>query len=134
MNTFEAIELMRSWGHSLKPEHVPSFNIYFHHMKRIGRVGVIEDNGVSEAIFFFYLTCNYKDLYKKSTWYVAQDDVYGNQVYIDKMICRSWNLSIRRKIQDWIEERFPNVTEGYYHRAPYDRCVKIYRRRIPCMK
>ena len=97
-------------------------------MMKKNRVMLIDGPKGIEAIIMFHLTNSFEKLYKKGLWDIPEDEPDGSQIYIDKMICRKWSFSLRRKIQDTIEDYFPNVLEGYYHRAPYDRCVKIYKR------
>ena len=95
---------------------------------------VVTDNGKIEVIMFFFLTFNYQDLYKKAEWATPKDNPLGNQIYIDKMICKKWTLPIRKAVQNLIQESYPDVTKAYYHRAPKDRCVRINRRDILCTK
>ena len=128
------LHIFESWGFDLKPEHYYDFKQYAHQMLKRHRVIVITSDGQIEAILFFFLTFNYQKLYKKSEWQVPDDNPDGNQIYIDKMICKRWAKDIRRKAQELIESTFPDVKSGYYHRAPNDRCVKIIRRDILCMK
>lgn len=123
-----------SWGHCIKPEHYEHFKQYLRKMMRLNRVMFISENEKPEAVVMFHLTNDYSKLYKKGLWDIPEDEPDGSQIYIDKMICKSWTFPLRRKIQQTIEDYFPNVKVGYYHRGPYDRCVRIYRRGTkPCI-
>src|SRR3990167_8296794 len=94
----------------------------------------VMDNNEILAIIFFFITNDYVRLYKKSEFATPDDTVGGFQVYIDKMLCRKWTPKIRKLVQHELETNFPYLSEAVYHRAPNDRCVKLYRRRQLCMK
>ena len=126
--------LCESWGWRIKPQEYLGFKEYFERMLGRERVMIMMNDGFPCAILTFFLTNDYESLYKKSEWATPIDDETGSQIYVDKMVSSGWTPTLRRKVQETIEERFPNVMEGYYHRAPYDRCVKIYRRRQKCTK
>ena|SRR3990167_8830816 len=128
------LHILDSWGMSLKTEHYYDFKNYMHQMMKRHRMIIVTDSGNVIAIIFFFLTFNYQNLYKKSEWATPEDNSLGNQIYIDKMICKKWTLAIRRKVQELIQTNYPEVTLAYYHRAPNDRCVKINRRAMLCIK
>ena len=117
-----------TWGKCIKPDQYENFKKYLREMMHRNRVMFITNANKVEAVVMFHLTNNYDKLYKKSMWAIPEDEPDGSQIYIDKMICKAWNPPLRRKIQQTIEDYFPQVKVGYYHRAPYDRCVRIYRR------
>lgn len=117
------------WGWQIKHEHYSSFMEYCQEMLKRNRVIIIQKAGEVEGIIFFYLTDNYKLLYKKPLWSIAQDNPDGSQIYIDKMVCKRYTKELRKSLQDAIESKFPQVELGIYHRAPKDRCYKVYRRR-----
>lgn len=119
--------VMARWGFEIKPHQYKGFQAYLAGMLKKDRVMVIRRNGDLDAIIFYYLTDNYLNLHKKSTWEIAQDNPEGHQIYVDKMVCRHWTRQLRESIRQAIERKFPLVTEGIYHRAPFDRCVKISR-------
>lgn len=123
-------EIFYSWGWEIKHEHYIAFSDYLKEMLKLNRVMIIQDGESVEAVIMFYLTNDYEILYKKSTWEIAKDDPNGTQIYIDKMVCKSWNKDLRKSVQEAIEKKFPHVEMGVYHRAPKDRCVKIYSRRM----
>ena len=128
------LHILDSWGLSLPTEHYWDFKQYASQMLARNRMIVITDNNKVEAIIFFFLTFNYQELYKKGEWSTPKDNELGNQIYIDKMICKKWTLSARRIIQEYIEKNYPDVKVAYYHRAPKDRCVIINRRDVLCTK
>jgi len=120
--------LMQNWGWKIKPKHYQSFSDYLREMLSRNQVMIVMDGEFIEAVLFFYITNDYSKLYKKSTWAIGESDPDGHQMYIDKMVCRKWTKSVRESVQRAIQEKFPQVNEAYYHRAPYDRCVKIMKR------
>ena len=126
--------IFESWGFKLKTEHYWDFKQYFQIMLRRNRVITVMDNNEILAIIFFFITNDYVRLYKKSEFATPDDTVGGFQVYIDKMLCRKWTPKIRKLVQHELETNFPYLSEAVYHRAPNDRCVKLYRRRQLCMK
>lgn len=128
MRIRDLITLIFNWGWRIRPDQEEAFESYLISMLEKNRVMFVTYEGSLEAVIFYFLTDDYKSLYKKDTWEVVKDNPFGSQIYIDKMISRNTTLSLRRRIQDAIEETFPNVMEGYYHRSPKDRCVKIYKR------
>lgn len=130
----DLIQIFRSWGHETKPEHYDGFKKYLCEALERNRLITVRFDDEVEVLLVFLLTDDYKTIYKKSMWELPIDNPSGRQIYIDKMICKNWTPSIRRSVQQFIEDAFPNVMEGYYHRAPFDRCVKIYRRSVPCTK
>jgi len=134
MTFSQLTDIFESWGYVIKPEHYFGFKNYCQKMMKMGRVIVIVNGPNIEALVFFYLTNDYTKIYKKGEWDIAMDDMFGSQAYIDKMVCKRWTLEIRRKLQTLIEERFPSVKEAFYHRAPFDRCVRIKRREELCTK
>ena|SRR3990167_1150201 len=130
MNHFQVFKYMYELGYMPKTEHYWEYKNYVNEMLRRNRVLSVIDESIIKCLIFFFITNNYEDIYKKSTWFLPNEDLHGNQIYIDKMVCASWTPSLRRFVQSSIEEKFPNVNEAYYHRAPLDRCVKIYKRGV----
>lgn len=118
------------WGWEIKHEYFVAFSDYLKEMLKRQRVIVIQNGEEVEAIIFFFLTHDFGLLYKKRTWDIVEDESDGSQIYIDKMVCRKFTKALRKELQDSIESKFPNVNVGVYHRAPKDRCIKIYSRRI----
>lgn len=125
MTLVHLANLMQNWGIEVHPDHYYSFEAYLNEMLRRDRVMVIWNGVYIEAVILFYLTNDYEALYRKPMWKVAEDNSDGHQIYIDKMVCRRWTKTLRKLVYEAIEAKFPNVTVGYYHRAPKDRCVKI---------
>ena len=123
-------KIFQEWGWEIKHEHYVAFSDYLKEMLKRRRVIVIMRDNNIEAIFTYYLTDDFNKIYKKRTWDVVDDDQNGHQIYIDKMIAKNVNIRTIRTIQDFIEENFPNVDIGIYHRAPFDKCVRIHRRKI----
>ena len=123
-------KLFYDWGWQIKHDYYIAFSDYLKEMLKRDRVFVIHLDAEIVAVCFYYLTNDYEKLYKKPAWEVVNDEPEGRQIYIDKMLCKKWTPSMRHLVQEAIEERFPHVDEGYYHRAPRDRCVKILSRRI----
>ena len=126
------VNIMYSWGHALKPYHYFGFRSYFNQMLDSKQVAFIQGESGPICILFFSIVDDCTDIHKKAEWDLPRNNILGNKIYVDKMICQSWTPSLRRTVQDWIEETFPQVDEGYYHKAPRDKCVKIYRRRRLC--
>ena len=134
MTFSQLTDIFESWGYAVKPEHYFGFKRYCQAMMKMGRVIIIINGPSVEALVFFFITDDYRRLYKKGEWHIALDNPQGEQMYVDKMICKRWTPEIRRKLQSLIEHNFPNVKEAFYHRAPFDRCVRIKRREVPCTR
>lgn len=122
-------KLFYEWGWQIKHDQYVNFCDYLQFMLRKNRVILIEKDGRVDGVILFYLTNDYTKLYKKQTWSTINDEENGHQIYIDKMVCRKYTRELRDAIKSAIEERFPNVEIGIYHRAPKDRSHIVYRRR-----
>ena len=127
--TFDHLaNLFYNWGWEVKPQHYQGFKSYLLEMMRRKRVMIVFKGELIDAVITYFLTNDYTKIYKKGEWDIPNDEPHGSQIYVDKMICRRWTPTLRRYVQEMIETTFPNVLEGYYLRAPYDRCVIIYRK------
>jgi len=118
--------LFYEWGWEIKHEHYVGFSDYVKQMLALKRVLFIREGDEVIAALFYYLTDDYELVYKKSTWDIAQDNPNGHQMYIDKMVCKKFSRELVRVIKSAVENQFPNVKVGIYHRAPKDKCIKIY--------
>src|SRR5258708_3331395 len=112
--------LFAVWGWKIKHEHYTAFSDYLKDMLKKDRVFIIYENNAIVAVCLYFLTDDYNKVYKKYTWHTINDNPAGHQIYIDKMLCKKWTPSLRRYVEHKIFEKFPQVTEGYYHRAPKD--------------
>lgn len=126
MRFHQLSNLFYSWGWKINHEHYVAFSDYLKAMLKMDRVLTVMEGEEIIAIVLYYLTDNYEVLYKKGTWELAQDYPSGSQMYIDKMICKKFDRQVLRAIKEAVEDRFPQVKVGVYHRAPNDKCVKIY--------
>lgn len=128
--TFDNLSnIFLSWGRYIDPHQYEAFKHYFEECLKINRVMFIRnENSDVDAILTFFLTNDENKMYKPSLWSLIEDNPEGNKIIIDIMLCRNWNLPIRRILQDVIEQNF-NVKEGHYYHAPYGPHVKIKRRR-----
>lgn len=130
MRFHELAEYFYNWGWQIKHDHYVAFSDYVKEMLKRKRVMIIQNGDKVTGILFFFLTNDFDLLYKKPTWGIVEDDPLGTQFYVDKMVCQKFSKVLRKEIQEAIENQFPQVVLGVYHRAPKDRCVKIYRRSI----
>ena len=128
------LDVFTSWGFSLKTEHYWDFKQYCQNMLKRNRMMVVVNGEEVMAVLFFFITNDYTRIYRKGEFEYPSDHELGFQMYVDKMLCKHWTPSVRHAVQNRIEENFPHVSEAIYHRAPNDRCVKIYRRRQLCIK
>ena len=128
--TFDNLSnIFLGWGRYIKPSQYEAFKHYFEECLKINRVMFIRNESKEvDAILTFFLTHDENKMYKPSLWSLIEEDPEGDKIIIDIMLCRNWNLPIRRILQDAIEENF-NVLEGHYYHAPYGPHVKIKRRR-----
>jgi hypothetical protein len=118
-----------SWGWKVPHNNYGMFKNYLQAMLKKDRVLVVKDGSNIVAILIYYITDDYETLYKKGTWDIAEDNPEGHQFYIDKLVALNFTPLIHRLIKEAVRERFPNVTEAFYHREPKDRCAKIIVRR-----
>ena len=122
--------LMYNWGWQIKIEQYIAFSDYLKDMLKKNRVFVIYDGELIIAVVMYFLTDDYNKVYKKKTWETVSDNPEGHQMYIDKLVAKEWNPTLRKAVQMAIQEKFPQVKTAYYHRAPKDRLVTIMRRDI----
>lgn len=125
MKFFQFNNVIVSWGFKVKPQEYQAFQEYTEEMFRRDRVIVLFYGKEIQGVLFYYLTKDYKKLYKKSLWQIPPEDPEGHQIYFDKLICRRWTKEFRTAVKLAVEHKFPHIKEAYYHRAPFDRCVKI---------
>lgn len=128
MKFHQLSQLFYNWGWQIKHEHYVFFSDYLKAMLKKNRVMVVKNGEEIEAVIMYYLTNDYKTLYKKGNWEVVEDESDGKQIYIDKMVCKKFTKELRVRLAEAIEEKFPQVELGVYHRAPFDRCIKIRRK------
>lgn len=117
--------LFQNWGWEVPRGNFYRFDIYLREMLKRDRVMVVMNGPFIVAVLLFYLTDDFSQIYKKGTWDVAEDNPYGHQLYIDKFICKRFTPLIHRIVKEAVLERFPNVTEAFYHRGPRDRLCRV---------
>jgi len=102
---------------------------YTSEMLRRKRVIAIYGDEGMECILFFFLTDreNLRTFSNRPMWSTPKDNEEGDIIFIDKMISRKWNSTLRRLLQSEIEQKFPNVTEAQWLREPNNRSVIIKR-------
>lgn len=127
MTLDDVVDSLLEWGYVINPREYDRFRDYVREMFARERVLMMFKEDELMAIILFHITNDYERLYKKGLWDIPDGDPEGHQVYIDKMVCKSMTLPLRRAIASAIVNKYPRVDEGYYHRAPYDRCVKIFK-------
>lgn len=130
MRFHQLAQIFQEWGWQIKHEQYVPFSDYLKAMLKRDRVMLIVEGENIEAIITYFITDDFNKVYKKRTWDLAEENPNGHQIYIDKMIAKRMNRKTIRMIQDFIEENFPNVDVGIYHREPFDKCVRIYRRKV----
>lgn len=128
--TFDNLaNLMQNWGYEIKSTEYENFSNYLQAMLTKNRVMLIWDKGLISCVIIYFLTNDVENAYKKSTWEVPQDDPDGDKIYVEKMVCSGWSGGLRKLVYEAFKEKFPQVTEVHYHRAPFDRPHKIIIRR-----
>ena len=116
------------WGYPIKPEYRQRFMVYLMDMMKRKRVGLISDKEGLVAVFTFFLTDNHEPLANKPEFSIPDDNTFGPEIYVDKLVSKRWDLGVRRAIQDFVETNFPDVKVGFWHRQPNNRCVITYKR------
>jgi hypothetical protein len=125
MTAHDLEKVICRWGLEIKKEHKFAFRIWLGSMLQRNRVMLIWNQDEVEAVLFYYLTNDYRILYKKPTWSIPKEDADGKQIYIDKLIARTWTKPMRELVYKMFLERFPKTTDFYYHRSPKDRLIHI---------
>lgn len=116
------------WGKIVKPKEIGNYRNYLSQMLKRNRVIIISQNDEIKAILCFFLAHSAKEFDNRPLWSCPPDSEDGNIFFVDKMIAETWNPSIRRYLQNEIENRFPQVTEAFWLREPKNRNVIIKRR------
>lgn len=116
------------WGFLVNQNEYSKFESYFMEMLKRNRVMLIRDKNELVAILTYFLTDNWKEYLWKGLWEVKDDNPEGSQIFIDKMVCKNWNIPMRHLLQEAIETNF-NVLEGHYYHAPLGPHVRIKRRK-----
>ena len=128
MTFMQLSDIFYSWGYKIQKDHYSAFQNYLKFMLEKKRVFIVQDESGIQAVVLFFLTYDFGRVYKKGTWDTIEDEPSGDQIYIDKMLARKWTPSIRRFVEKELFSAFPQAQEGYYHREPYDRCIRIRRK------
>jgi len=129
MKAPQMANLLYKWGMVIAHQHYIPFCDYLKEMVRRERVFIIKEGDEIIALCFYFLTDDFNLVYKKGTWDLVIDNPEGHQIYIDKLFSSKWTKKVREAVKDAIEEKFPHIEEGIYHREPKDRCVRIRTRR-----
>ena len=119
-----------SWGFPIKPEYYQRFKVYFEEMLRRKRVLMISNDDGLQAVITFFITRDHETLSNKPEFSIPYDDENGTEIYIDKMVAKSFSLNLKRIVQETFESLYPNVQIGFWHRGPNNKCVVTYKRRI----
>ena len=113
--------LFYQWGIPIKVEHYTPFCDYLHAMLKRNRVMVIEKDNEIVAVLLFFITYDYNKVYKKGSWDFIDDNEFGHQIYVDKLVCKHFDRDLHNAIEEAIVDKYPQVTEAIYHREPRDR-------------
>ncbi len=85
---------------------------YMQEMYRLGRLVVVRDLKGAAGLCTFFLCRQFKDVarfYRKRVWDIPIDDADGDIAYIDKLIAREWNGTMRKMIQEALLIAHPHV-------------------------
>lgn len=131
MNPITVLKIMGEMGLRYRPSEMDQAIDYTTRMMDNGRVIMIWDRDMPQAVLFFSMT-NDPDLFlKKGTWEYRSQDPEGKIIYLEKLISRGWNRKLRAQLETEIIKKYPNMTHGVWHRYAFwgDRKV-ISKRRL----
>lgn len=117
--------IMFELGYLIKPEHRSRFNRYFQEMIERDRVLIIQSNGRTIGIIFYFLGNSVEQFDNKPTWLCPQDNPEGHILFIDKMVCKKFNVALKNSLYEAFVSQYPNVTECHWLREPNNRRVII---------
>ena len=120
---------MRSWGKVIKFEEIQKFNRYVSKMLLRNRVIIVNGDSGMDAIIFYFLTDDVSKFNNRPMWSTPDDSDNGPIMFIDKMIAKRWNKSVRLAVEKAVEKKYPFVEEAYWLREPKNRSVIIKRGR-----
>ena len=120
--------LFMNWGWIVEPADYEGFKNYLSTMLKRRHVVVIWNGPLIEAVMTYIITDDYHKFLGKPIWSTPEDEPYGLQVYIDKIVCRRFTRELWRKIRDFMEDNFQGQEEAVYHR-PFDNRTIIIKRR-----
>lgn len=117
MNAIEIIDFFADCGANFKEEDLSGVHDYLTKMLDDHRVLAIFDGHEVIAIVTFSICSDYKKYYSKGVWEYMEHDPYGCTLYIEKLVSKTWNLELRRLMQDLFLEKYPFLTRGIWHRS-----------------
>ena len=130
MNAVDLMIILGSLGVMFRAKEVMASIDYFSNMIETGRVIIIYKDGDPYAVMTFSITNDYEPFFKKKTWDYLAHDPSGKIIYIEKLVSKGWDRTMRIQFQDEISEKYPNLEYGVWHRIAQwgDRKVITKRR------
>lgn len=98
---------------------------YWRHMTEDERVIIIEENGDWKAILAFSICDHYASYENKELWEYKNHKADGSICYVEKLLAKEWNKSIRKKLEEVILSNFPNVKFGIWQRPSAGKDRKV---------
>lgn len=95
----------------------------------IAIMGIDQCLGIATLLLARNMT-DVEEFHKRPLLSVPQDYPEGRIAYIDYLIAKKWDTSMRKMIQELIELKFPKVELGYWYRPgrDTDRVKLCYRK------
>jgi len=139
MNAIDIIKFMGELGIRFRESEIDQVLFYFSKMIEDKRIVVTEDESGLHTVICFSIGDSIEFFWKKKQWAYAPHDPQGLLFYIEKLISKGWNRSMREYIQAHIQSLYPHLREAHGHRWARwgDRHVQFtdeQRRLGSCMK
>lgn len=124
------ISAIESMGYAVKPQYEERLAVYLNEMIERERAVVVQSEDGIEAIITFFITEDHEKLANKPEFSIPNDNPYGHEIYIDKMIAHRWDRRMRKIVVELMEDQFPQARVAFWHKSPNNRCIRIYKRGI----
>ena len=129
MRIFDIINSFVYWGKVIKSSEIPRFKLYIAEMLRRNRVMIVNGDDGMECLLCYFITDNIAKFSNRPMWSTPEDSQEAKTIFIDKMVARKWDKSLREAVKTAINEKFPFVEEAHWLREPNNRHVIINIRR-----
>ena len=113
---YDILCFMGEYGLRYGPKLLPLFESYVERMLNDDRVIVFSENGKVEGVIFFSVDDETNRFWQKKMWEYLPHNPLGTTAYIELLLIKKWNMEVRKNIQYFLENRFPDLLFGRWHR------------------
>jgi len=94
---------------------------------------VCVDDGIDWCVLVFSITDDYLQFINKDLWRYKFHDPEGKYLVIEKMVCSRWTKSLRKSVEEALQNNFPHFEYAIWVRDKnYKETVLKVRRKDLC--